>query len=86
MLHVFFDNTLSVKELAKRTILKECTGSETQSYKVGQKVTGNGFKEGEITEVYENNGFYYYVIEYKLKPRSRKTYTTTLRQKDIKLI
>ena len=88
MLHAIFDNTLSVGELAKRTILKDEPRNEVQLYNIGQKVDGygHGFYFGIIVEVYENNGYYYYVIEYKLKQRSKKTYTKTLRQKDIKLI
>lgn len=88
MLHAFFDNTLSVRELAKRTILKDEPGNEVQLYNIGQKVDGygHGFYFGTIVEVYEENGYIRYVVEYKLKPRARKTYTKTLRQIDIKLI
>lgn len=86
MLHSFYDNTLKTKNEAQKVVLPEISGKETQLYKVGAKVSGNGFNFGEIIDLYKDNGFYYYVIEYKLKPKARKTYTTTLRQKDVKLI
>lgn len=88
MLHDFFDNTLSVRELAKRTILKDERGNEMQLYHVGQKVDGygHGFYFGTIVEVYKENGYMRYIVEYKLKPRAKKTYTTILRQKDVTLI
>lgn len=88
MLHSIFDNTLKVREEAKKIVLPYESGNETQLYEVGQKVDGygHGFYTGTIIEVYQENGYFRYVVEYKLKPRSRKKYTQILRQIDIVLI
>ena len=87
-----FDNTLSVREFAKtdeaKKILNEVIdGKEQQLYKVGDIVSGDGlgFNEGTIIEIYSQCGYFYYVVEYKLKPRARKTFKQTLRTKDIVL-
>lgn len=91
--NVNFDNTLNVKKFAetqdaKNILNNNFHGSEKQLYKVGDLVDGNGhgFNTGKVIDVYKNNGFFCYVVEYKIKPRSRKTFKTTLRQKDIKKI
>lgn len=91
--NVNFDNTLNIKKFAETQEAKNILndnfhGSEKQLYKIGDLVDGNGhgFNTGKIIDVYKNNGFFCYVVEYKIKPRSRKTFKTTLRQKDIKKI
>ena len=91
--NVNFDNTLSVKKFAKTQEAKNILndnfhGNEKQLYKVGDFVDGNGhgFNTGKIIDVYKNNDFYCYVVEYKIKPKARKTFKMTLRQKDIKKI
>ena len=91
--NVNFDNTLSVKKFAETQEAKNILndnfhGNEKQLYKVGDFVDGNehGFDIGKIIDVYKNNGFFCYVIEYKIKPKARKTFKMTLRQKDIKKI
>lgn len=91
--NVSFDNTLNVKKFAKTQEAKNILndnfhGNEKQLYKIGDTVggNGNGFNTGKIIDVYKNNGFFCYVVEYKLKPKARKTFKTTLRQKDIKKI
>ena len=89
---LLFDNTNTIKQESKANEIFATTldkrGEEKQLYRVGQTINGDGsgFTRGVIVDVYEMNGFIYYVIEYKLKPRARKTYTKTLRQMDIKLI
>lgn len=88
-----YDNTARVKAGARANaafaarLYEEGKGSEVQAYHVGQTVSGDGlgFATGVITDVYKEHGFYMYVITYKLSPRARKTYTKTLRQKDIQL-
>ena len=91
--NVNFDNTLSVKKFAETQEAKNILndnfhGNEKQLYKIGDLVDGNGhgFNTGKIIDVYKNNGFYCYVVEYKIKPKARKTFKMTLRQKDIKKI
>ena len=91
--NINFDNTLSVKKFAETQEAKNILndnfhGSEKQLYKVGDLVNGNehGFNTGKIIDVYKNNGFFCYVIEYKIKPKARKIFKMTLRQKDIKKI
>lgn len=91
--NVNFDNTLNVKKFAETQDAKNILndnfhGNEKQRYKVGDLVDGNGhgFDTGKIIDVYKNNGFYCYVVEYKIKPKARKTFKMTLRQKDIKKI
>ena len=37
-------------------------------------------------DCYCQNGYFLYDVEYKLKPKARKTYKTSLRQKDIIVI
>lgn len=88
-----FDNTKSVRDFAKtpeaQRILNEVVdGKEKQLYSIGQTVNGegHGFYTGKIIDVYCQCGYYRYVIEYKLKPKARKTFTKTLRQIDIKVI
>lgn len=87
---LLFDNTSTIKRESKAneilaTALYE-RGDEKRLYKVGQTVDGNGlgFTRGVIVDVYEVNGFIYYVVEYKLTTRAKKTYQKTLRQNDIK--
>lgn len=91
--NVNFDNTLSVKKFAETQEAKNILndnfhGNEKQLHKIGDLVDGNGhgFNTGKIIDVYKNNGFYCYVVEYKIKPKARKTFKMTLRQKDIKKI
>ena len=85
MLHLFYDNTLKVKQEAQNIVLDSTIGNEIQLYNIGAKVSGHGFKFGQIVSVYKDNGYYYYIVEYKLTPKARKTYKT-LRQRDINLI
>lgn len=91
--NVNFDNTLNIKKFAETQEAKNILndnfhGSEKQLYKIGDLVNGNGhgFNTGKIIDVYKHNGFYCYVVEYKIKPKARKTFKMTLRQKDIKKI
>ena len=91
--NINFDNTLSIKKFAETQEAKNILndnfhGSEKQLYKVGDLINGNGhgFNTGKIIDLYKNNGFYCYVVEYKIKPKARKTFKMTLRQKDIKKI
>lgn len=81
------DNFMKAVESGYELINNIQSGNELQLYQVGQIVdgSGNGFYKGEIIEVYQENGFFYYVINYKLSERARKAYTQTLRQKDIVL-
>lgn len=89
---LLFDNTSTIKRESKANEIFATTlykrGEEKQLYKVGQTVDGNGlgFTHGVIVDVYEVNGFIYYVVEYKLTPRSRKTFQKTFRQIDINII
>lgn len=84
-----FDNTAAIKRQSKANETFAAAlykgGAEKQLYKVGQTVNGSGFgfNRGVIVDAYEFNGFIYYVVEYKLTPRAKKTYQKTLRQKDI---
>ncbi len=87
-----FDNTLSIRQFARSAeaekLLDILTGKEKQLYKIGMTVDGNGygFERGIIVDCYCQNGYFWYNIEYKLKPKARKTYKTSLRQKDIIVI
>ena len=87
-----FDNTLSIRQFARSAeaekLLNVPTGKEKQLYKIGMTVDGNGygFERGIIVDCYCQNGYFWYDIEYKLKPKARKTYKTSLRQKDIIVI
>jgi len=87
-----FDNTKAVRDFAKTAeaerLLYIPKGTEKQLYKIGERVDGNGhgFNEGIIIDVYENNGYFRYIVEYKLKPKARKKFTMTLRQCDIVVI
>ena len=84
-----FDNTLSVRQFARSVeaekLLNIPAGKEKQLYKIGMTVDGDdyGFGCGTIVDCYCQNGYFLYDVEYKLKPKSRKTYKTSLRQKDI---
>lgn len=85
-----FDNTSSVKafaqtEEAKRILDEVVDGKEQQLYQIGDNVNGDGlgFYIGTIIDVYKQCGYIYYVVEYKLKPKARKTFRQTLRTKDI---
>lgn len=87
---LIFDNTSTIKRGSKAnenfatSLYKR--GDENRLYEIGQTVDGNGlgFTRGVIVDVYEVNIFIYYVVEYKLTPRAKKTYQKTLRQNDIK--
>lgn len=87
---LLFDNTYTIKRESKANEILATSlykrGEEKHLYKVGQTVDGNGlgFTRGVIVDVYEVDGFIYYVVEYKLTPRVKKTYQKTLRQNDIK--
>lgn len=89
---LLFDNTHTIKQESKDNEIFATTlykrGYEKRLYKIGQTVDGKGlgFTRGVIVDVYEVNGFIYYVVEYKLTPRAKKTFQKTFRQIDIKLI
>lgn len=83
-----FDNTKSIQNFARtaeaeKILNNSCSGNETQLYNLGDTVKSMYFDNGKIIDIYVQNGFYYYVCEYKLKPKARKTFTKTLRTKDI---
>lgn len=92
MLHLFYDNTEKVAseamEAVKNGILRNISGNERQIFQIGQIIDGNGFgfAEGKIIDIYNDNGYYYYVVEFRHSKKARKTYTKILRQKDIKLL
>ena len=82
---IFFDNTKSVHDFAnspegQKILNNMLIGNETQIHQVGDIVNGNGYSNATITEVYKQNGFYYYVCEWKIK---KQIYHDTLRNKDI---
>jgi hypothetical protein len=85
---IHFDNTKKIKDSSKvneEFVMSLLTvGNETQKFNIGQKVdgNGNGFKNGIITDVYEENGYIRYEVEYKLD----KKYKKILRQQDISII
>lgn len=87
-----FDNTLAVRQFARSAeaekLLNVSKGKEKQLYKIGMTVNGDGFgfERGTIIDCYCQNGYFWYDVEYKLKPKARKTYKTSLRQKDIIII
>ena len=89
---LLFDNTSAIKRQSKENETFAAalykSGTEKQLYKVGQTVNGKGFgfTSGVIVDAYEVNGFIYYVVEYKLTPRAKKTYQKTFRQIDINII
>lgn len=86
---LLFDNTAAIKRQSKANeafasaLYK--SGTEKQLYKIGQTVSGNGlgFKSGVIIDAYNDNGYMYYVVSYKVR---RKEYTKTFRQTDINII
>ena len=71
-----FDNTLSTKILAKSVRLENTSGTEKRQYNVGDTVRTSSVcpyvMQGKVTEVYKQNGYYYYIVSGK-----------TLRTKDI---
>lgn len=80
MLHSFYDNTKKIKDFAKSYQPKEEKGKEEQIFNVGDVVTHTEkskyrFGKGTICEVYENNGYFYYII---------KENGLTFRNKDLK--
>ncbi len=85
---IHFDNTKTIKDNAKQNerfaMSLLTSGNETQLYRVGQKVDGNGlgFKDGIIVNTYTENGYIYYEVKYFI---GKKTFTKVLRQKDIKI-
>ena len=84
----YFDNTLSIKLIAnspeaQRLINNIPSGNQTQQYSTGQTVSTSGINHAKIIDVYTQNGYVYYVLEYKVK---RKTYTKNARQQDISLL
>jgi len=83
-----FDNTKAIKDFANsqkgQNILNDIPkGKQKQIYTVGQKVNANGITNAIITESYMQNGYCYYVIEYKV---NRKTFTSRERQQDLQLL
>ena len=87
-----FDNTLSVRKFAQtaeaEALLHIPQGTEKQLYSIGTTVDGNGygFDKGVIIDAFNQNGYIWYDVEYKLKPKARKKFKTTLRQKDIVIV
>ena len=85
-----FDNTLSVKHFAesaeaKRILNDTFHGNESQLFQVGQKVNSiSGIENATITECYNQNGFWHYMVEYKF-PHHRKVWQKSERQKDLSL-
>lgn len=85
---IHFDNTKKIKESSKMNeefVMSLLTvGNEKQIFNIGQKVDGNGlgFKDGIITDVYKENGYIRYEVEYKLD----KFYKKILRQQDVSII
>lgn len=86
---IHFDNTKTVKDNSKQNerfaMDLLVSGNETQLYRVGQTVDGNGFgfNVGTIDDVYSENGYIYYEIKYFI---GKKPFTKVLRQKDIKIL
>ena len=89
---LLFDNTHTIKQESKANEIFATKlykrGDEKRLYKIGQTVNGDGlgFTRGVIIDFYEMNGFIYYVVEYKLTPRAKKTFQKTFRQIDINII
>ena len=86
-----FDNSYNIKSLAQdlQHLLKVPEGQEKQLFDVGDKVgTTNTcariLTNAIIIDLYQQNGFYYYVIEYDFCRRIKAH--VTLRQKDIRSI
>lgn len=92
MIHSFYDNTEKVAseatEAVKNGILRDIKGHERQIYQIGQNIDGNGFgfALGKIIDAYNDNGYCYYVVEFRRSIRAKKAYTKGLRQKDIKIL
>jgi hypothetical protein len=68
MLHLIFDNTKKIKDFAKSYNPVEEKGKEQQQFNIGDVVTHTEksryrFGKGTICEVYENNGYFYYIIK-----------------------
>lgn len=85
---IIFDNTKSVQDFANspagQNILNNIPrGNQQQLYTIGQKCNANGIQNATITEVYFQNGYCYYVIEWKI---GRKTFTSNERQQDLQLL
>lgn len=86
---IHFDNTKTVKDNSKQNerfvMGLLVSGNETQLYRVGQTVDGNGlgFNVGTIDGVYTENGYTYYEVKHFI---GKKTFTKVLRQKDIKIL
>lgn len=82
MVH-FYDNTLKVKQEAQEVAKKidwNHKGKEEQFFNVGDVVTHTEksryrFGKGTICEVYQQNGYFYYII---------KENNLTFRNKDLK--
>ncbi len=76
---MFIDNTLSVKNFAKteeaNKILNVKRGDETQLFFIGQTVKGNNkattTQKGIIIDIYCENGYYRYIIEYPINRRKK---------------
>ena len=80
MLRLIFDNTKKIKDFAKSYNPVEEKGKEQQFFNVGDVVTATEksryrFDKGTICDVYENNGYFYYII---------KENGLTFRNKDLK--
>lgn len=80
MLTKFYNHERFLTHVNEGNKIVNCTkkGTKNDPYKVGDKVKNTDFSaykfEGEITEIYQQNGYYYYIV-------GGRTY----RQKDIKL-
>ena len=89
---ISFGNTLSIKRLAhsaetQALINNTNTGNESQEYTIGQCVNCINYRfNGTIVDTYNQNGYWYYTVEYKLNSKARKTFTKSMRQSDIKPI
>lgn len=81
-----YDNTLLVKQEAERirkTGMLDGTlmGNEKQLFSIGQKVSSNGIPNALITNVWMENGFCYYSIEWKI---GNKSYSANEKQKNLR--
>ena len=86
---IHFDNTLSVKRQAENFKDDNHTGNETQLYNIGMQVIStatatyriDASDNAIITDVYTDNGYYYYTVSYK--GYKNKIVNYTFRQRDI---
>lgn len=63
---MFFDNTLQVKVLASGVKLDSSKGQEQKLFEIGERIKTSSLApyrtEGVIIDVYNQNGFWYYVV------------------------